>query len=254
MDCSSQGRLKEASAEIAALSKKTADADQAIAQFRKDLAVSREALALSHAAFEAASASNEDKAIALQDRQKECEELRKMKNNAEAQAAVTMAALAQAEAMLAARTEAVAKAQAEVDTTTGLLRCAESECERLVAVDVARCHFDAGIAARFTEILNSKGDIGPLIAQLQQHLSDASGAQAASQCAAASALESNHTKCVALQRQLNEIEGLLAVEAVGKADCIKKLKEVENMLVAEESSKIDAEDRASAALITIRFA
>ena len=36
------------------------------------------------------SASNEDKAIALQDRQKECEELRKMKNNAEVQAAATI--------------------------------------------------------------------------------------------------------------------------------------------------------------------
>ena len=111
--------------------------------------------------------------------------------------------------------------------------------------------FDAGIAARFTAILNSKGDIGPLIAQLQQHLSDASGAQAASQSAAASALALNHSKCVALQRQMNETEGLLAIESIGKADSIKKLKEVEHMLATEASSKIDAEARASAALITI---
>ncbi len=85
------GPAEETSAEIPALSEKTADAEQAIAQSRNDLAVSREALALSHAAFEAASASNKDKNIALQDRQKQCEEMREMKNNAEAQAAATMA-------------------------------------------------------------------------------------------------------------------------------------------------------------------
>ena len=80
---------------------------------------SNEALALSRSAYEAASKSNEG-------RQKECEELRQMKDNAEAQAVATMDALAQAGKMLAARTEAVAKAQAEVATATGLLRCAES--------------------------------------------------------------------------------------------------------------------------------
>ena len=132
-----------------------------------------------------------------------------------------------------------AEAHKEVETTMEMLP-GQSGFERLLAVEDVRSDLDPEVAARFTAILNSKGDIGPLIAQLQQHLSDASGVQAASQCAAASALESNHSKCVALQRQVNEIEGLLAVEAVGKADCFKKLKDVENLLAAEASSKIDA--------------
>jgi hypothetical protein len=71
---------------------------------------SKKASALSDSDYEDASASNEYKAIALQDRRNECEELRKMKNTAEAQAAAAMVALAQAGALLAARSEAVAKA------------------------------------------------------------------------------------------------------------------------------------------------
>ncbi len=50
------------------------------------------ASALSDSESDAASASNDDKAIALQEIQNECEELREMKNNSEAQAAAAMVA------------------------------------------------------------------------------------------------------------------------------------------------------------------
>ncbi len=67
-------------------------------------------------------------------------------------------------------------------------------------------------------VTSSKFEADAVIQQLQQQLVACDEAHAASESAAAAALAFNQSEYDALQQQLTDVEGLLSVESLGKAD------------------------------------